>query len=125
MADARRADTRRALGAAGEDAVAHWYTDAGYRVLDRNWRCREGELDLVVARPGSVVFCEVKTRSSTAFGSPAEAVTITKQRRLRTLASRWLAEHPDARARELRFDVAAVLAARGSAPVIDVIEGAF
>ena len=123
--DARRADARRVLGAAGEDAVAQWYTEAGYRVLDRNWRCREGELDLVVARPGFVVFCEVKTRSSTAFGSPAEAVTITKQRRLRTLASRWLSEHPDARARELRFDVAAVLAARGTAPVIDVIEGAF
>jgi putative endonuclease len=118
-------DARRALGAAGEDVVAQWYTDAGYRVLDRNWRCREGELDLVVARPGSVVFCEVKTRRSTAFGSPAEAVTITKQRRLRTLAARWLAEHPEARARELRFDVASVLATRGTAPVIDVIEGAF
>jgi putative endonuclease len=118
-------DARRALGAAGEDVVAQWYTDAGYRVLDRNWRCREGELDLVVARPGSVVFCEVKTRRSTAFGSPAEAVTITKQRRLRTLAARWLADHPEARARELRFDVASVLATRGIAPVIDVIEGAF
>jgi putative endonuclease len=118
-------DARRALGAAGEDVVARWYTDAGYRVLDRNWRCREGELDLVVARPGFVVFCEVKTRRSNAFGSPAEAVTITKQRRLRTLAARWLAEHPAARARELRFDVASVMATRGIAPVVDVIEGAF
>jgi putative endonuclease len=118
-------DARRALGAAGEDVVARWYTDAGYRVLDRNWRCREGELDLVVARPGFLVFCEVKTRRSNAFGTPAEAVTITKQRRLRTLAARWLAEHPGARARELRFDVASVLAVRGSVPVIDVIEGAF
>jgi putative endonuclease len=118
-------DDRRALGAAGESAVADWYLVAGYRVLDRNWRCREGELDLVVARPGCVVFCEVKTRRGTAFGSPAEAVTITKQRRIRTLAMRWLAEHPEARARELRFDVASVVAARGTAPVIDVIEGAF
>lgn len=124
-ADARRADPRRALGATGEEAVASWYVAAGYRVLDRNWRCREGELDLVFARPGTVVFCEVKTRRSTAYGSPAEAVTITKQRRIRTLAMRWLSEHPEARARELRFDVAAVMAARGSAPVIDVIEGAF
>jgi putative endonuclease len=118
-------DARRALGAAGEEIVAQWYTDAGYRVLDRNWRCREGELDLVVARPGLVVFCEVKTRRSDAFGSPAEAVTTTKQRRLRTLAMRWLAEHPGARARELRFDVASVMATRGIAPVIEVIEGAF
>jgi putative endonuclease len=94
-------------------------------VLDRNWRCREGELDLVVARPGVVVFCEVKTRRGTAFGSPAEAVTFTKQRRLRTLARRWLADHPGARARELRFDVASVLAVRGTPPVVDVIEGAF
>ncbi len=119
------ADTRRALGAAGEDAVARWYTDAGYRVLDRNWRCREGELDLVLAEPGRVVFCEVKTRRGTAFGSPAEAVTLTKQRRLRTLAARWMAQHPGVRARELRFDVASVLALRGETPVIDVIEGAF
>ncbi len=118
-------DPRRALGAAGEDAVARWYADAGYHVLDRNWRCREGELDLVVAAPGRLVFCEVKTRRGTAFGSPAEAVTVTKQRRLRTLAARWLAEHPGARARDLRFDVASVLAPRGGAPVIDVIEGAF
>ena len=118
-------DDRRALGAAGEEAVGRWYTDAGYRVVDRNWRCREGELDLVAVRGSTLVFCEVKTRRSTAFGVPAEAVTIAKQRRLRTLAVRWLAEHGDARARELRFDVASVLATRGAEPVIDVIENAF
>ena len=71
------------------------------------------------------MFCEVKTRRTTAFGTPAEAVTVTKQRRLRTLATRWLAAHPDRRARTLRFDVASVLAARGVDPVIEVIEGAF
>jgi putative endonuclease len=105
--------------------VARWYADAGYRVIDRNWRCREGELDVVVARGQVLVFCEVKTRRSTAFGIPAEAVTYTKQRRLRTLAMRWLDEHPAARARTLRFDVASVLARRDEPPVIDVIEGAF
>ena len=105
--------------------MAHWYADAGYRVLDRNWRCREGELDVVVARDSVLVFCEVKTRRSTAFGSPAEAVTVSKQRRIRTLAMRWLDEHPEARARTLRFDVASVLAERGTPPVLDVIEGAF
>ena len=105
--------------------MTRWYSDAGYRVLDRNWRCREGELDVVVARNSVLVFCEVKTRRSTAFGSPAEAVTVTKQRRIRTLAMRWLDEHPEARAPTLRFDVASVLAERGRAPIIDVIEAAF
>jgi putative endonuclease len=118
-------DPRRALGVAGEDAVARWYAGAGYRVVDRNWRCREGEIDLVVTRERELVFCEVKTRRSTAFGAPVEAVTVTKQRRLRVLAARWLGAHPDVHARELRFDVASVLAARGTLPVIDVIEGAF
>ena len=121
----RRSDDRRALGTAGEDAVARWYADAGYRVVDRNWRCREGELDVIVARGSVLVFCEVKTRRTTAFGVPAEAVTAGKQRRLRTLAMRWLDAHPEARARTLRFDVAAVLAPRDGPPVIDVIEAAF
>jgi putative endonuclease len=119
------ADPRRALGSAGEDAVARWYADAGYRVLDRNWRCREGELDVVVTRNSVLVFCEVKTRRGTGFGVPAEAVTFTKQRRLRTLAMRWLDAHPEARARTLRFDVASVLAPRDGVAVIDVIESAF
>jgi putative endonuclease len=94
-------------------------------LLDRNWRCREGELDLVLARGRAVVFCEVKTRRGTAFGAPFEAVTVVKQRRLRTLALRWLADHPEHRAPELRFDVASVLAVPGALPVIDVLEAAF
>ena len=118
-------DARRALGAAGEDAVARWYTAAGYEVVDRNWRCREGELDLIVARGHELVFCEVKTRRGTGYGAPVEAVTVTKQQRIRALALLWLGAHPDRRARDLRFDVASVLAARGMAPVIEVLEGVF
>jgi putative endonuclease len=118
-------DPRRVLGDAGEDAVARWYVAAGYDLVDRNWRCREGELDLVLRRDRLLVFCEVKTRRTTAFGIPAEAVTVTKQRRLRALAMRWLDAHPAARGRTLRFDVASVLAARGAEPLIEVIEGAF
>jgi putative endonuclease len=110
---------------AGEAAVARWYEASGYTVVDRNWRCREGELDLVVARDGTVVFCEVKTRRGAAYGAPFEAVTTTKQRRLRTLALRWLAAHPDRRAGQLRFDVASVVAAHGRPPLIEVIEAAF
>ena len=88
------ADGRRATGVAGEDAVAALVRRrAATRSLDRNWRVREGELDLVVARDaGSVVFCEVKTRRGDAFGAPVEAVTARKQRRLRLLARRWLAD---------------------------------
>jgi putative endonuclease len=120
----QRSDGRRALGASGEAAVARWYEADGYEVVDRNWRCRDGELDLVLAAPGVVVFCEVKTRRGRAFGSPFEAVTIAKQRRIRRLAVRWLADH-DVRARTIRFDVASVLHERGHAPVVDVIENAF
>lgn len=114
---------RRELGAAGESAVAAWYEAAGYEVLDRNWRCRDGELDLVVSRGDAVVFCEVKTRTSDAFGSPVEAVTITKQRRLRRLAVLWLRER-NGYAPNLRFDVASVRPDRGQLHV-EVIENAF
>jgi putative endonuclease len=111
----------RATGTQGEDAAARWYEARGYRVVARNWRCREGELDLVVARHGELVFCEVKTRAGTRYGTPAEAVTPTKQRRLRRLATRYLAEAaPPAHARHLRFDVASVLAGE-----VEVIEAAF
>jgi putative endonuclease len=124
MPGASRPDPRRALGADGESAVARWYEAEGYEVLDRNWRVREGEIDLVVRRGSTLVFCEVKTRRSTAFGAPVEAVTFTKQRRLRGLALRWLAAH-DTHAVDLRFDVASVMVDGRHAPVIDVIEAAF
>lgn len=103
----------------GEEAVAGWYVARGYRVAARNWRCRTGELDLVLRRGGLVVFCEVKTRSSVAFGMPAEAVGRQKQQRIRLLAARWLDESPSP-ASEIRFDVASVLADE-----IEVLEAAF
>ena len=96
------------LGARGERIAAAFLTDAGLRVLDRNWRCREGELDLVARDGDALVFCEVKTRRGVGYGQPAEAVTPAKQRRLRALAHRWLAAH-DEHAPELRFDVVGVL----------------
>lgn len=121
---APRPDPRRALGRRGEDLVAAWYVDAGYRVLDRNWRSRDGELDLVVEHGRTVVFCEVKTRTSTRFGAPVEAVTAAKQRKLRTLALQWLAAH-DRRGGDLRFDVASVLVAHVDDPVVEILEGVF
>ena len=116
-----------ALGRYGEDlAVAHLET-SGLQVLDRNWRCRAGELD-VVARDvdGAIVFIEVKARSGTGFGEPAEAVGLVKARRIRRLACQWLAEHrPDGARTELRFDVVSVVRRRGHAPQISHLRGAF
>lgn len=119
-----RPDPRRALGANGERAVAVWYETAGYEVLDRNWRNRTGELDLVVGRDRVVVFCEVKTRRTNTFGAPVEAITREKRQRLRVLAAQWLDAHRDA-VREVRFDVASVFVRPGTEPVVEILEGAF
>jgi putative endonuclease len=108
------------LGRAGEDAAAEWYAGHGYTVLARNWRCRDGELDLVVATGRLIVFCEVKTRSTDAFGLPAEAVGRTKQMRIRRLAARWLEDEAPARPRGIRFDVASILGGQ-----VEILEGAF
>jgi putative endonuclease len=110
---------RQRLGAIGEQRAAEWYGEAGYEVVARNWRCREGEIDLVAVGRGAVVFCEVKTRTSDRFGVPAEAVTPLKQARLRALAAQFLRDHPQPSQR-LRFDVASVRSGK-----VDVIEGAF
>ena len=117
-------DARRALGAAGEHLVARWYADGGYRVLDRNWRCREGELDIVAREGDALVFCEVKTRRAVGYGHPVEAVTPAKQRRLRTLAHRWLAAH-DEHAPDLRFDVVGVLVRPSRPALVTHLRGAF
>lgn len=114
---------RRHLGRYGEAAAAAWYERRGFEVLDRNWRCREGELDLVLRGSGTVVFCEVKTRSTVAFGLPAEAVNHTKQVRLRRLALAWLAERGQAvgvGSLDLRFDVASVIGDH-----VEIYESAF
>ena len=119
-------DGRAALGRWGEDLAAEHLEAAGARVLARNWRCRQGELDIVaVEADGTLVFCEVKTRSGTGFGEPAEAVGPAKARRLRVLAGLWLAEHRPPGRHELRFDVVAVVRERRSAPRLVHLRGAF
>jgi putative endonuclease len=110
---------RRQVGTTGEDMAAAWYVDRGYVVLDRNWRCSFGEIDLVCRKGGVLVICEVKTRQSSAFGNPIEAVTSSKRRRLRRLGARWVSDHRFSPS-SVRFDVAGVLG-----PSIEVIEGAF
>jgi putative endonuclease len=92
-------------------------------VLDRNWRCHEGELDLVVRLGPTLVFCEVKTRTSRAYGEPFEAVTRTKQVRIRRLAGRWLRDRSERlgpRPSDIRFDVVSVLG-----PHVEILEDAF
>jgi putative endonuclease len=113
------------LGQDGEELAAQHLIDAGMTVLDRNWRCREGELDIVARDGDAVVFVEVKARSGTAFGEPAEAVGRVKARRIHVLACRWLAEHRPDGAPELRFDVVAVVRRRGFAPEVRHLRGAF
>lgn len=95
------------MGTLGEQAAAANLADQGYEILHRNYRCRGGELDIVCQRNGILVFCEVKTRTGTRFGTPEEAVTIAKRKRLRRLALEYL-QREGRRARSLRFDVISV-----------------
>jgi putative endonuclease len=120
----RRVSTTTELGSRGETIAAVYLTDAGLSVLDRNWRCRDGELDIVAREGTAIVFCEVKTRRATGFGHPVEAVTPVKQRRLRLLAQRWLAAH-DEHAPDLRFDVVGVLMRPGRPAVVTHLRAAF
>ncbi len=106
-------DARQELGRAGEDAATRYLQDHGMVVLDRNWRCRDGEIDIVALEEASdtLVIVEVKTRRSAAYGAPIEAVTRVKAARLRRLASQWLLRHPIG-ARRIRVDVVGILAPR-------------
>jgi putative endonuclease len=112
------------LGGLGENLAVAYLTDAGLTVLDRNWRCREGELDIIARERDALVFCEVKTRRGLGFGSPVEAVTPVKRRRIRVLAQRWLAAH-DEHAAEIRFDVVGILVRPGRPAEITHLRAAF
>jgi putative endonuclease len=102
-----------ALGRFGEETAARHLERRGLVILDRNWRCASGELDIVARDGGCLVFCEVKTRSSAAFGGPAEAVGRAKAARIRRLAATWLNDHPQGGC-PVRFDVVAVTRSGGS-----------
>ena len=116
---------RQALGRGVEEQAAAWYVARGFEVVDRNWRCRDGELDLVAAhrRRRLVVICEVKARRSDRFGTALEAVGVQKQVRLRRLGARWLGERGrevGIRGATIRFDVAV-----WQAGAFSVVENAF
>lgn len=106
-----------AVGRFGEQLAAQRLTEAGMQILERNWRCREGELDIVAQDGHELVVVEVKTRSSDAFGVPAQAVTGAKAARIRTLTMLWLAGHRERSWPVIRFDVVAVTRRRDSVDV--------
>ncbi|RNE58484.1 YraN family protein [Cryobacterium tepidiphilum] len=112
------------VGRHGEDWAAQFLTDAGYRLVERNWRCAQGEIDIIAEHGGDVVFVEVKTRSGVAFGHPFEAITAAKLARLRRLAAAWCAQAPVRPAR-IRIDAIAVTAVPGAQPVIEHRPGVF
>jgi putative endonuclease len=111
-----------ALGRYGEDVAARHLIASGIVVLERNWRCAAGEID-IVGRDGQVlVICEVKTRRGVGYGSPLEAVTPRKVARLRRLAAQWLSErgvHPSS----VRFDVVGVLQPGSGAARVEHVRG--
>ncbi|CAH0161391.1 MULTISPECIES: YraN family protein [unclassified Microbacterium] len=98
------------LGRAGEDRAAKHLSTRGYRILDRNWRCTQGEIDIVAERDGTICIVEVKTRRSVAFGHPFEAVDDRKRERLWRLAYAWCRAHTElASNRMLRLEVIGII----------------
>lgn len=122
MTETTTAAARQALGRYGEDVAARHLVARGLVLLERNWRCDEGEIDLVLREGATLVVCEVKTRTSLEAGTPHEAITDAKLARLKRLGERWTAERgvrPDG----TRVDLVAVLRRRRGPAVIDHVAG--
>jgi putative endonuclease len=113
---------RAQFGRSGEDAAVELFERAGF-VVERNFRVGRWEIDVVACKPGLVVFCEVKTRTSDRWGLPQEAVGGEKQKRIRQVASGWLSKHHPGPV-EVRFDVVSVLVTEGQQELTH-IENAF
>jgi putative endonuclease len=106
------------LGRWGEELAAAHLEGQGLQVLERNWRCAEGEIDVVATDGGTLVVCEVKTRRSTRYGTPLEAVGPSKVHRLQRLAFAWCQERKVRPRGGIRIDVVEVLAPRDATPLI-------
>lgn len=116
-------NARGALGRYGEELAARLLTDAGMSVLERNWRCRAGEIDIVALDGDALVICEVKTRSEGAFEHPMAAVTPAKADRLRRLAELWLDRHGGPPPGGVRIDLVGVVLPRRGAPLAEHARG--
>ncbi|WP_449281604.1 YraN family protein [Leucobacter sp.] len=112
----------QALGSRGESIAAAYLEERGYRVFQRNWRTRHGELDLIAHDSGTLVAIEVKTRSGAGYGHPFEAITAKKADRLRRLLLEWARLH-DSRSRGLRVDAIGVTLRPGAEPHIEHLRG--
>jgi len=114
---------QRALGRYGEDLAARRLAEVGMTVIERNWRCRAGEIDIVARDGDALVVCEVKTRRSGPFEHPMAAVTPVKAARLRHLAERWLEDHGGPPPGGVRIDLVGVVLPRRGAPVVEHARG--
>lgn len=123
----RSADSRAATGRRGESAAADYLANLGYRIVDRNWRCRTGEIDLIADDRGTLVFVEVRARTNpTKFGTALEAVTPLKQRQVREVAAYYLMQRKFATSPPVRCDVVAVTFRNdGTVAELKHIAGAF
>lgn len=110
------------VGKYGERLAARRLAEEGMVLVDRNWRCELGEVDLVLLEGDVLVVCEVKTRTTAAYGHPLEAVSTAKGARLRRLAARWVAEH-DVRPAGIRVDLVGVLLAERGAADVEHVRG--
>jgi putative endonuclease len=112
-------ESRQQVGRRGEDLACAELERQGMEVVDRNWRCALGEIDIVAAEPGergiTLVFCEVKCRTGMGFGHPLEAITFAKMRTLRQLAAHWLRQHRIT-AKGIRLDAIGVVMLPGQEP---------
>ncbi|MDU5541727.1 YraN family protein [Varibaculum cambriense] len=116
----------REIGAAGEKLAARMLKDSGYQIIERNWRCRFGELDIICRDPHSagLVFAEVKTRTTPQYGGAKRGIGREKYLRLRQLVSLWLSCHPEVRPRGgVRIDMIAIDASEGKVPVVTHCRG--
>lgn len=123
-AEGRTMATNQELGARGEELAARHLVDMGMVIVERNWRSRYGELDIIAREGNTFVFVEVKTRSGNEYGTPGESVTFTKQLRIRRLAMAWLAV-ADGPWVQVRFDVVAIVVRRDEKPVLTHVKSAF
>lgn len=114
---------KQRFGIEGEDLAVGYLRKIGYKIIERNFRTRTGEIDIIAKHRGQIVFAEVKTRQNLRFGHPKLAVTANKQRKISMAALAYLKKH-DALQTSARFDVVTVLSTR-KGPIIDVIPNAF
>lgn len=117
-------DSRKELGEKGEKAAQMFMQDRGMEIVDTNWKCSYGEVDIVALDEDTLVFCEVKTRRTTSAGIPEEAVTLAKQKRYSNIA-RVYTSRCELKYKEIRFDVMGIYALNESQALLRYARNAF